>query len=173
MIEVMGADEQSDQPVDTLRWVRLARSVLEAEGVRGEAEMSVVFVDEPTIRELNRRYAGNDAVTDVLSFAIDDEPAPGGRVPDSNGSGPNTVPPAPADLPVLLGDVYICPSVARRNAAGHGKSYDDEMALLVVHGILHLMGRDHVDDDEAEAMEGRERELLAAFHRPTPEEVPR
>jgi probable rRNA maturation factor len=61
--------------------------------------------------------------------------------------------------------VVVCPPVARRNAPAHAGSYDDEMALLVVHGILHLLGMDHEDDQEAEVMERREQELLERFHR--------
>ena len=66
---------------------------------------------------------------------------------------------------MLVGDVVICPSVAHRNAPDHAGSYDYEMALLLVHGILHLTGMDHVDEDEAVAMESREKELLDRFHR--------
>jgi len=90
----------------------------------------------------------------------------GGRFPDSGGTGPGYSPPEPSDLPVLLGDVVICPKVAAVNAPDHAGTYDDELALLLVHGILHLLGMDHLDDEEAEEMEARERELLARFHRP-------
>ena len=72
--------------------------------------------------------------------------------------------PDPDDLPLLLGDVVICPEVAARNAPEHAGSFDDEIALLVVHGILHLLGLDHMDDDERLAMQDRERELLLQFH---------
>ncbi len=65
---------------------------------------------------------------------------------------------------MLLGDVVICPAVAARNAPEHAGSYDDEMALLVVHGVLHVLGMDHAEPDEAEAMRAREAELLARFH---------
>ncbi|MBA3655155.1 MAG: rRNA maturation RNase YbeY [Actinobacteria bacterium] len=164
-VEVFAADEQSDQPVDTLRWVRLARSVLEAEGVRGEAELSMLFVDETAMTDLNQRFTGKDGPTDVLAFPIDEEPAEGGRSPDSGGTGPGFLPAEPSDLPLLVGDVVICPAVAARNAPEHAGSYDDELALLIVHGILHLMGMDHIDDAEATAMEQRERELLEQFHR--------
>lgn len=165
-VEVFVADEQTDHPVDTLRWVRLARSVLEAEGVRGDAELSVLFVDETAMTDLNQRFTGKEGPTDVLAFPIDEEPTEGGRSPDSGGTGPGFVPPEPSDLPVLIGDVVICPTVAARNAPEHAGTYDDEMALLLVHGILHLMGMDHVDDAEANEMERRERELLAQYHRP-------
>jgi probable rRNA maturation factor len=164
-VEVFAADEQSAHPVDTLRWVRLARSVLEAEGGKGEAELSLLFVDEQAMSDLNKRFAGKDGPTDVLAFPIDEEPAEGGRSPDSGGSGPGWVPVEASELPTLLGDVVICPSVALRNAAASGTEYEDELALLTVHGILHLMGMDHVDDEEAQAMEKREQDLLDRFHR--------
>ena len=166
-IAVFVADEQTANPVDSIRWVRLAREVLEAEGVRGDAELSVLFVDEESIADLNKRILGKEGPTDVLAFPIDEEPPDSGRSPDSGGSGPGYLPTEPADLPLLLGDVVICPAVAHRNAPHHAGTYDDELALLIVHGILHLMGRDHADDEEAEAMESRERELLEKFHKPS------
>jgi probable rRNA maturation factor len=166
-IEVFAADEQTDHPVDALRWVQLARSVLHAEGVRGEAELSMLFVDEKAMADLNHRFTGKEGPTDVLAFPIDEEPVEGGRSPDSGGTGPGFLPPEPSDMPLLVGDVVICPAVAARNAPDHAGTYDDELALLVVHGILHLMGMDHVDDAEAAAMEQRERELLDQFHKAT------
>jgi probable rRNA maturation factor len=166
VIEVFAADEQTDIAVDTMRWVRLAEAVLEAEGVRGDAELSMLFVDEHAIADLNKRFLGRAGPTDVLAFPIDEEPVEGGRSPDSGGTGPGYLPAEPTDLPTLLGDVVICPTVANRNAPDHAGTYDDEVALLVIHGILHLLGMDHTDDEEAEAMEQRERELLARFHQP-------
>ena len=166
MIEVFAADEQTDIPVDTMRWVRLAENVLNAEGVKGDAELSVLFVDEDAISDLNRRFLGKSGPTDVLAFPIDEEPVEGGRSPDSGGTGPGYLPAEPTDLPVLLGDVVICPAVAQRNAPTHAGSYEDEVALLVVHGILHLLGMDHMDETEADAMEKREQDLLARFHKP-------
>ncbi|HEX8581809.1 MAG TPA: rRNA maturation RNase YbeY, partial [Acidimicrobiales bacterium] len=71
----------------------------------------------------------------------------------------------PADAPILLGDVVICPAVARRNAGEHGVTYEDELALLVVHGVLHVLGQDHAEPEEAAAMQAEERDLLARFHR--------
>lgn len=164
-LAVFAADEQSSHPVEAVRWVRLAEQVLRAEGVRGDAELSLLFVDEDTIADLNKRFLGKDGPTDVLAFPIDEEPMEGGRSPDSGGSGPGVVPPESGDLPMLLGDVVICPAVASRNAPVHAGTYEDEMALLLVHGILHLMGMDHVDGEEAEVMERREQELLDTFHR--------
>ena len=156
-LEVFVADEQSAEPVDAVHLVELARNVLDAQGVRGDAEVSLLFVDEPAMAELNRRFLGKEGPTDVLSFPIDDDVVElGARAVDSLGPGPvNDI--QPSDAPALLGDVVVCPAVARRNAPGHAGTYGDEMALLVVHGILHLLGMDHEDDQEAEAMERRER----------------
>jgi probable rRNA maturation factor len=162
-IEVFAADEQTEHPVETIRWVRLAEAVLNDEGVRGDAELSMLFVDEGAMTDLNKRFLGKDGPTDVLAFPIDEEPVEGGRSPDSGGTGPG-FPSEPGDMPTVLGDVVICPAVAARNAPDHAGTFDDELALLVVHGVLHLLGMDHMDDDEAETMERRERELLAKFH---------
>jgi probable rRNA maturation factor len=166
-VEVFVADEQSEFPVDHLRWVALAENVLAAEGVRGEAELSVLFVGPAAMADLNQRFHAKDGPTDVLAFPIDDEPTAGGRNPDSGGTGPGYTPPEPSELPVLLGDVVICPGVAAANAKDHGVAYEDEVALLIVHGILHLTGMDHDLDEEAEAMEARERELLEKFNHPS------
>jgi probable rRNA maturation factor len=155
-VKVFGADEQQAAPVDLRRWVDLARNVLMAEGVCGDAELSLLFVDEDTICGLNRRFMDADGPTDVLSFPID---APGG----APATRADTSTPGPA--PLLLGDVVVCPAVAERQAPEHGASYDDELALLVVHGVLHVLGHDHAEIDEAELMQARERELLQRFHR--------
>lgn len=166
-IEVFVADEQSAHPVDCERWAALAEATLAAQQVRGDAELSVLFVDGATIAALNERFLGHEGPTDVLSFPIEDGPAPSGRSPDGGGNGPGWEPPDDGDLPTLLGDVVICPEVAWRNAPEHTGAYDDEIALLLVHGILHLLGMDHELAEEAEVMEAREQELLAAFHLPS------
>jgi probable rRNA maturation factor len=162
-VDVFAADEQGDHPVDTLRWARLAEAVLGEEGLTGDAELSVLFSDEGSIAELNSRFLGKEGPTDVLAFPIDEEPIESGRSPDSGGTGPG-MPSEPEDMPVLLGDIVICPAVAYRNAPEHAGTYDDEVALLVVHGLLHLMGMDHQEDEEAEEMEAKERELLARHY---------
>ncbi|HVA74737.1 MAG TPA: rRNA maturation RNase YbeY [Acidimicrobiales bacterium] len=166
-VVVFAADEQSSHPVDTLRWIRLAEKVLADEGVRGEAEVSLLFVDEEAISDLNSRFLGKEGPTDVLAFPIDDEPVESGRSPDSGGTGPGFAS-EPDEAPMLLGDVVICPAVAERNAPEHAGTYDDELALLVVHGLLHIIGMDHEDPEEAEVMEARERELLDRHHKPPP-----
>jgi probable rRNA maturation factor len=67
-------------------------------------------------------------------------------------------------VPVLLGDVVVCPAVAAAQAPGHAGTVDDELALLVVHGILHILGHDHAEPGETVRMLARERELLETFH---------
>jgi probable rRNA maturation factor len=164
-LEVFGVDEQQGHEVDLARWVGLARAVLVDSGVRGDAELSLVFVDEPVMADLNKRFMDKDGPTDVLAFPIDDA-LDGGRWPDSGSTGPDREPPELTELPMLLGDVVLCPAVAARQAPEHAGSYDDELALLVVHGVLHVLGMDHAEPEEAAAMQARERELLDKHHRP-------
>jgi probable rRNA maturation factor len=161
-VEIFVADEQTAVEVNSITWVRLARLVLEQQKVRDDAELSMLFVDEQAMADLNERFLGRSGPTDVLAFPMDDEVVESGRQPDQGGRGPGA-PSEPSDIPVLVGDVVICPVVAERQAPAHGTTFDDEMALLVVHGVLHLLGFDHEDDDEAAAMERRERELLDLF----------
>lgn len=113
-----------------------------------DSEMTVRLVDEAEGRELNLTYRHKDYATNVLSFPAD--------VPDDM-----------LDIP-LLGDLVICVPVVEREAAEQGKALDAHWAHLVMHGCLHLLGYDHIDDDEAEEMEALERELLAQLGHPDP-----
>jgi probable rRNA maturation factor len=180
VITVFVADEQHDEPVDGDRWSALAEAVLGAEGIVGEAELSVLFVDEAHITDLNERFMGHAGPTDVLSFPLDavsDHPGTsatagageGDVVAEvvAGGGGPlaRTLY-DPDDQPLLLGDVVICPAVAARQASAHAGSYEDEIALLLVHGVLHVLGMDHAEAAPREAMQARERALLAELHGP-------
>jgi probable rRNA maturation factor len=165
-IDVFAADEQSAAPVDLERWSSLARAVLESRGIKGNAEVSVLFVDEVAIAALNERFLDKPGPTDVLAFPVEDDPLPPGRFPDMGGTGPGSD--VDDEPPLLLGDVVVCPSVAERNARERSIRYDDEIALLVVHGLLHLLGMDHQLDAEAEAMEALERQLLTSFYKGAP-----
>lgn len=165
MTSVFGADEQKDVEVDVLRWIRLAELVLAEEHVTRDAEVSVIFVDEPSITDLNERFLGGSGPTDVLAFPMDEDAVLGGRQPDQGGRGPGA-PMEPADPPLILGDVVVCPSVAKRQANARDGGLDDEIALLVVHGMLHLLNYDHVEQTETERMRRREQELLDRFRRP-------
>ena len=163
--DVLGADEQQDLEIDLARFVALAASALSDEGVSDAAEVSLLFVDEPTIASLNEQFLGKKGPTDVLSFPIDDEGAVSGRTPDSDIGGPPSKEPLDAPSEILLGDIVICPAVASRNAVEHEVTFEAELELLVVHGVLHLLGWDHIIDIEAERMEDRERQILRRHSR--------
>lgn len=169
--EVFCADEQSEVPIDLSRWQRLALGVLASEGVRGAAEMTVVYVDEPTMTELNTQYMGSAKPTDVLAFPLDAVEASKTPGPGARSKSPDKELTDFGDLPLLLGDVVICPSVAARQAPTHAGTVDDELALLLVHGMLHVLGDDHDTPEAERAMHARERRLLEALHwgHPVPE----
>jgi len=162
--EIFCADEQSDVSIDLSRWQTLALAVLAAEGVRGAAEMTIVFVDEQSIRELNQHYMGQDKPTDVLAFPIDAIDATQTPGPGALTKSPARDAPDIAELPLLLGDVVICPSVAQAQCATHAGTIDDEVALLVVHGMLHILGLDHDTAQATTTMRRRELALLEAHH---------
>ncbi len=163
--QVFAADEQSDRPVDLARWVGLAERVLADRGIGERTELSLMFVNETAIAELNERFLGRKGPTDVLAFPIEDDLIGPGHVPEQEASGPGRGPAEYEDLPLLIGDVVICPELAWKQAPQHAGTYEDELALLLVHGILHLLGMDHEDDDEAALMEALEQQLLVAHHR--------
>lgn len=141
-IEVHVVDDQADFAVDADRWAALVAGVLEAEAVHGPGEATVVFVEADPMAALNQLHMGRTGPTDVLSFPIDAGDITAGI--DHR----------------LVGDVVVCPSVAAANAPDHAGTTDDEIALLLVHGTLHLLGYDHMEDDERARMWARERELL-------------
>lgn len=167
---VFGVDEQHAEEIDVVRWVRLAEAVLDAQAVPAGAELSLLFVDEATMADLNSRHMGSTGPTDVLAFPLEEEVLEEGRWPDNGTTGPDRPFPGPDDMPLLLGDVVVCPAVAVRQAPEHAGSPhhtgtpEDEIALLVVHGILHVLGLDHAEPEETAAMQARERELLERFH---------
>jgi probable rRNA maturation factor len=162
-VAVFVSDEQSTIDLDLSRWVRLAQLALVEERIPPDAEVALIFVDEDSITDLNQRFLDGSGVTDVLAFPIDDDLVPGGRRPDEGGRGPGSPAEPDEDPPLVLGDVVICPAVAARQAPEHDASVDDELALLVVHGILHLLNYDHAEEREAHTMRRRERELLELF----------
>lgn len=157
------ADEQDAVPVDVARWQALARSVLATEGVRGHAEMSLLFIAPDDMAELNSQFMGKQGPTDVLAFPIDASEVEVASLP-ARSVGPDRAPADPGDMPLLLGDVVVCPSVAAAQAPEHAGTLDDELALLVVHGILHVLGHDHAEPEETARMRARELELLQELH---------
>ena len=123
--------------------VDVARAVLGYLNLQ-EAELSILLCDDETIHPLNRDYRGKDKPTDVLSFAQREGEF---AFVDDN----------------LLGDVIISMDTTIRQATERQHSVETELRVLLVHGILHLLGYDHIEDDEAEVMEAKEREILAVI----------
>ena len=119
-------------------FVRWARAALTDSG-----QVAIRLVDEDEGRRLNKAYRGKGHATNVLSFPYETEP-------------------------LLMGDLVICPTVVAREAAEQGKPLAAHYAHLTVHGMLHLQGRDHEQDEDAQAMEDEEREILAALGYPDP-----
>ena len=162
--DVLCLDEQSAVAIDLRRWQQLALAALADEGVRGLAELSVMFITESDMAELNELHMGKAGPTDVLAFPIDAHDVTEVVISSGATRGPDRAPADPGDLPLLLGDVVICPAIAAAQAADHAGTLDDELALLVVHGILHVLGHDHDEAAEAAAMRAREREILERHH---------
>jgi probable rRNA maturation factor len=147
-VSVFLADEQG-VPVNLDRLRRLAELVLAEEGYPTETELTVLLVSEDEMAAYNERFLERSGPTDVLAFPVE-ELMPG-VVPDQDSNGP----------PLIIGDVIVAPGFVGRQAEENDVEFEDEMALMVAHGILHLLGYDHIDDADAEMMERREVELLS------------
>lgn len=117
--------------------------VLEEEGYDLDAEISVVFVDDSKIHELNRQYRGVDRPTDVLSFAM----LEGAPMPGEGGE-------------LVLGDIVISLETAYRQADEYGHSFEREVAYLAVHGVLHLLGYDHENEEDRKIMREKEEAVM-------------
>ena len=131
-------------------WVRkIAQQVLKAEGVTPPYEISIVFTDSETVQRLNRDYRGVDEPTDVLAFHM----LPGKTTNDL----PFIFPPNGI---TRLGEIIISCPQAVEQAKEQGHSVAQELALLIIHGILHLLGYDHEQPEEEAKMRAREKELL-------------
>jgi probable rRNA maturation factor len=141
-------NNESGVAVDEAEIVALARHVLDAMRVHPQAELSVVLVDEASMEQLHVQWMDEPGPTDVLSFPMD-ELRPGREDEDPQ--------------PGLLGDVVLCPQVARRQARTTGHSAEEELLLLTTHGILHLLGFDHAEPEEEKEMFGLQRKLLLTF----------
>ena len=141
-------NNESGVAVDEAEIASLARHVLDAMRVHAQAELSVVLVDEPAMEQLHVQWMDEPGPTDVLSFPMDE------LRPGKDDEEPQ---------PGLLGDVVLCPQVAKRQARQAGHSAEEELLLLTTHGILHLLGFDHAEPDEEKEMFGLQRKLLLTF----------
>lgn len=145
MIEV---NNETEAVIDEVEFAELARFVLGEMHVAEGAELAIMFVDEPAMEQLHIQWMDEPGPTDVLSFPMD-ELRPG-----------TAEEPTP---PGLLGDIVVCPSVAAEQAAKAGHTAEEEMLLLTTHGILHLLGYDHVEPEEEKEMFALQRRLLLTF----------
>lgn len=150
-------NNETEYDVDLQDVSALADSVLKAMYLHPETEVSVVFIDEEAMSALHVEWMDLEGPTDVMSFPMD-EPRPGSAsAPGENG---------------ILGDIVICPTVAEAQAKAGGHSTHDEILLLTTHGLLHLMGFDHMEPDEKTEMFTLQRRLLEAYTgRPAPKET--
>ncbi|NHZ70402.1 MAG: rRNA maturation RNase YbeY [Proteobacteria bacterium] len=149
----VAVSEPDRAEVDEPELRTFAESVLAAEHVPSGASLSISFIDRDEIADMNLRFMGAEGATDVLSFPIEDA-APG--------SPPKAVPGGP---PLELGDIFICADVVSDHADEYGVAYEDELFLMVVHGVLHILGWDHQTDADAEMMENREAKHLKTIGR--------
>ncbi|MCL2468040.1 MAG: rRNA maturation RNase YbeY [Micrococcales bacterium] len=139
---------ESGTEVDSTEIVALARYVLDSLHIHPLSELSVVLVTTQTMSDLHLRWMDEPGPTDVLSFPMDE------MLPGREGS---------QEAPGLLGDVVLCPDVAATQAQAAGHSTAEELLLLTVHGILHLLGFDHAEPAERDQMFDLQRRLLLTF----------
>lgn len=145
---IVEINNESETPIDEEGLLLLARYVMGTLGLHPSAEVSIRLVDEPAMAALHEKWMDEPGPTDVMAFPMDEL-----RVPR-----PDTEP-----EPGHLGDVVICPTVALRQAQEARHGFDDELFLLCVHGLLHLLGYDHYDTAEKREMFTLQSRLLAGW----------
>ncbi len=156
-------DEPFDVELDPAWLEIVVRFGLQAAEITGDAEVSLLITDDETVRSLNAEYRGLDETTDVLSFSADH---PGHW--EGEGDGPPEQPDTsgfvlPPGIPKPLGEIVVSWPQARRQAVEHGVSPQWELAHLVVHGALHLVGYDHLETEDTGRMQALEREALESL----------
>jgi probable rRNA maturation factor len=150
---------ESGVAVDEVALASVARYVLDQLRIHPLAELSVLLVDQTAMTELHVKWMDEPGPTDVLSFPMDELRPPSFGGAQAARAGGEQAGPEPG----LLGDVVLCPQVAAAQARQAGHSTQQELELLCVHGILHLLGYDHADPDEEAEMFGLQGELLRAW----------
>ncbi|MHB8185349.1 MAG: rRNA maturation RNase YbeY [Dermatophilaceae bacterium] len=139
---------ESDFFLDEMELVACARYVMGEMKVHPQADLCVKLVDEPAMEVLHVQWMDLPGSTDVMSFPMDElRPGRDGQEPAEG----------------VLGDIVLCPSVAERQALGAGHATEEELLLLLTHGILHLLGYDHAEPDEEREMFELQRTLLLTF----------
>ncbi|MDV2976042.1 rRNA maturation RNase YbeY [Glutamicibacter sp. HZAU] len=150
-------NNETEYDVDLKDVNALAESVMRAMFLHPETEVSIVFIDEEAMSALHVEWMDLEGPTDVMSFPMDELRPGTAGAPGENG---------------ILGDIVICPTVAEAQAKAGGHSTHDEILLLTTHGLLHLMGFDHMEPAEKEEMFALQRKLLESYTgRPAPKET--
>ncbi|WP_168927341.1 rRNA maturation RNase YbeY [Halobacillus salinus] len=129
---------------------RIIKFAAEKEKVSTESEVSISFVDNKEIQEINRNYRQKDYATDVISFAMQEQ-----------GEGEMNI--LHEDMPEMLGDIVISIDKAKEQAEEYNHSLERELGFLALHGFLHLLGYDHMNEEEEKQMFGRQEEILHEF----------
>jgi probable rRNA maturation factor len=129
---------------------KLLQKAAEMEGVEEEAEVSLTFVTDETIQEINREYRDKNQSTDVISFALEEQ-------------GENEITVIGADMPRVLGDIIISVPRIKEQAEDYNHSFERELGFLAVHGFLHLLGYDHMTEEEEKEMFQRQKDILNAY----------
>lgn len=148
---------ESGVDVNEASLAALAAYVLDRMRIHPLAELSVLLVDEDAMADLHQRWMGEPGPTDVLSFPMDELRPP----PHLGGSAVGGH--EPEQEPGLLGDVVVCPEFAAKQARAGGHRTEDEIELLCIHGILHLLGYDHAEPDDHATMFSLQEQLLASW----------
>ncbi|QHA92633.1 rRNA maturation RNase YbeY [Bacillus sp. N1-1] len=145
-------DETETLKQDQLEMLeKLLSHAAKEEGVEAGSEVSIMFVNNERITEINRDYRGKDQPTDVISFALDDE---------EEGEDPIVF---DEQIPHLLGEIVISVPKIEEQAADYGHSFERELGFLCVHGFLHLLGYDHMTDEDEKEMFGKQKVLLEQY----------
>lgn len=148
----MDMQDQTDELLEAdIKFVEeLVNFAANMEKVGDESELSITFVSNEEIREINRDYRGKDEPTDVISFAMEE-------------LGEGEVEIAGAEIPRILGDIIISIPRAREQAEEYGHSFRRELGFLAVHGLLHLLGYDHMNEADEKIMFGRQKAILNEY----------
>lgn len=141
-------NNESDQEVDTQALVRLAHFALDLLRIHPQSDLSILLVDEDAMTAYHQQFLGLDGPTDVMSFPMDELRAPADGEEPPRG---------------LLGDIVICPTFTSAQAPGNGRTNQEEMEYLLIHGILHLLGHDHAEPEEKAVMFGLNDKIIAAW----------
>ncbi len=144
-------DQTRTVPTDYIDMLqRLIAFTAKKEGLSPEAEVSVSFVDNKEIQELNRNYRQQDKPTDVISFAMQESV-----------EGEMNI--AEEEMPLILGDIVISVDKAQEQAESYSHSFERELGFLTVHGFLHLLGYDHLNEADEKRMFARQEAILEEF----------